>query len=216
MSQSAYVRSIEVLQDVKVGLIAFCEDARSVLSAVDMEVRRTRDWLEREQLTYWKAQIKRRNEEVGMARSELHRRRLSASNSEAISDTEQKEALRLAQRRLAEAEEKHEKVKRWIPILEHAITEYHAHSQPLGDHLAGNFENTSGGAGTDAQASLHSYLTLQAPSTPRFVPGSGDSSAQESTTTSSASAATAQTGEAVKSTEATTSAEAGTAPSGTR
>ncbi|MDR3635562.1 MAG: hypothetical protein P4L84_17290, partial [Isosphaeraceae bacterium] len=142
MSLSANVRSVDALKDVKLGLIAYAEDARAALTTVDMEVRRVRDWLEREQLSYWRNQVKRREEEVNMARSDLHRRRLSASNSESISDTEQKEALRLAQRRLAEAEEKVATVKRWIPIFEHASSEYRAHSQPLGDHLAGGFENT--------------------------------------------------------------------------
>src|SRR5581483_10779840 len=142
MSQGANVRSIEALSRYKNNLVAFAEDARVMVNGVDMEVRRTRNWLERDQLAHWKAQIKRRDQEVQQARTELHRRKLSQMNSDVITDTEQKEALRLAQRRLAEAEEMVEKTKRWIPVLDHAIAEYRSQSQPLGDHLAGGFENT--------------------------------------------------------------------------
>ncbi len=68
--------------------------------------RKMRDFLERDQLGYWQAQIKRRNEEVMQARSDLHRRKISQQGSDAVSDSEQKEALREAMRRLRIAEEK--------------------------------------------------------------------------------------------------------------
>jgi hypothetical protein len=142
MSQSANVRSIQAIRDFRAALATFAEDARNALSSSEMEVRRTRDWLTRDQLVYWQTQVKRRNEELSMARTELHRRRLSQQGSDAISDTEQKENLRIAQRRLLEAEEKVKLVKKWVPILEHAIAEYHSTSQPLGDRLTGALINS--------------------------------------------------------------------------
>ena len=104
MSQSANVRSIEAIHDFKIALANFAEDARNALSGVESDIRKTRNWLTRDQLTYWQGQVKRRTEEVSTARTELHRRRLSQQGSDAISDTEQREALRAAQRRLEEAE----------------------------------------------------------------------------------------------------------------
>ena len=74
----------------------------TALSGVDMELRRTRDWLERDQLGYWQAQIKRRQEDLMQARADLHKRKISQQGSDAVSDAEQKEALREAQRRLQE------------------------------------------------------------------------------------------------------------------
>lgn len=208
MSQGANVRSVDALKDVRLALISFSEDARAALTTVDMEVRRMRDWLEREQLSYWRAQVKRREEEVNMARSDLHRRRLSAGNSDAISDTEQKEALRLAQRRLVEAEEKVAMVKRWIPIFDHAAAEYRAHSQPLGDHLAGGFENTL--VSLDRMvSSLEAYLALHAPVTQRFAPASSSSDAGPATTSASTAAPATATTEAAP---AEAAAEGGTAP----
>ncbi len=164
MSDSANVRSIQAIRDFKVALANFAEDARNALSSSEMEVRRTRDWLLRDQLGYWTNQIKRRNEQVSMARADLHRRRLSQQGSDAVSDTEQKEAVRLAQRKLEEAELKVKLVKKWGPILEHAIAEYHSTSQPLGDRLTGTLVNSM--MLLDRMCTtLENYMAIQAKST---------------------------------------------------
>jgi hypothetical protein len=171
MNQSANVRSVDALQDFKLAMITFSEDAKNALTGVEMEVRRIRDWLVREQLAYWQTQVKRRNEAVSMARTELHRRRLSQQNSDAISDTEQKENLRTAQRRLEEAEDKVVRVKKWIPVLEHAIAEYHSAAQPLGDRLSGQYLNSMA-ALERTIAALDAYLTYAPPSAPVLPPES--------------------------------------------
>src|SRR6185437_3398164 len=120
----------------------FGEDARNALSGVEMDLRKMRDFLERDQLGYWQMQIKRREQDVTQARADLHRRKISQQGSDAVSDAEQKEALREAMKKLRFAEEKVALIKRLIPQLHHAIAEYHSHSQPLGDHLTGGFERS--------------------------------------------------------------------------
>src|ERR671912_1101985 len=137
MSQ-ANVRSVDALRDFKNALIAYAEEARNALNGVDMDVRRTRDWLERDQLMYWQTQVKKRNEQVSQARADLFRRQISQSNSDAVSDSDQKEALRIAIQRLRQAEEKLEKVRRWGPVLQHAIAEYNSTARPLGDRISGD------------------------------------------------------------------------------
>ncbi len=84
-----------------------------------------------------------------MARTELHRRKISQQGSDAVSDTEQKEALREAQRRLHMAEEKVEIVKKLIPIFHHAMAEYISHATPLADHLSGGDRQVAGEPGED-------------------------------------------------------------------
>jgi hypothetical protein len=167
MSKSANVLSVDTLKDFKVQMCNFAEDARNALSGVDMELRRMRDWLERDQLGYWVAQIKKRQEDLMQARSDLHRRKLSQSGSDAVSDADQKEALREATRRLHKAEEKVAVIKKLIPFLHHEIDEYHSHSQPLGDHLAGGFEKSLAGLEKMTTA-LDAYLALRAPTAPKF------------------------------------------------
>ena len=169
MSQSANVRSTETIREFRIALTTFAEEGRNALGSVEMELRRMRDWLQRDQLGYWQMQVKRSHEQLSTARTELHRRRLSQSNSDAISDSEQKEAVRAAQRRLEAAEDKVKRVKGWIPVLEHAVAEYHSSSMPLGDRLTGSLVNSL--ALLDRLlASLDAYLTLAPPSTPTIAP----------------------------------------------
>ncbi|HMF37292.1 MAG TPA: hypothetical protein VKF17_11655, partial [Isosphaeraceae bacterium] len=122
-------------------------------------------WLERDQLSYWQMQVKRRHEAMMMARTELYRRRISQQGSDAISDTEQKEALHEAQRRLRIAEEKVEVVKKLIPIFHHAMAEYVSRATPLADHLSGGVDRSLGSL-TKMIDSLEAYLALQAPAAP--------------------------------------------------
>jgi hypothetical protein len=165
MSQGANVRSVDAIKDFKIALITFAEEAQVALGSTEMEIRQIRNWLQRDQLSHWQSQVKRGQERVSMAKAELFRRQLSQANSDAISDTDQKEALRDAQRRLREAEDKVERIKRWFPVLEHAISEYHSQSQPLGDRLAGSFA-ASLNVLERMIVALDSYLAMAPPTAP--------------------------------------------------
>jgi hypothetical protein len=191
MSKSANVLSIQTLKDFKLAMITFAEDARNSLSGCDMELRRMRDWLERDQLGYWQAQIKKREEQLMQARADLHKRKISQQGSDAVSDAEQKENLREAQKRLRVAEEKYAAIKKLIPYLHHEIDEYHSHSQPLGDHLAGGFEKSLFTMEKMIQ-SLEAYLALQAPTAPSMsaVAETGATSATSSASTAVGSTST--------------------------
>lgn len=187
MSRSANVLSVQSLKDFKLAMCTFAEDARSALSGVDMELRRTRDWLERDQLGFWQSQVKKRSEDLMQARADLHKRKISQQGSDAVSDAEQKEALRDAQRRLRAAEEKVMLIKRLVPFLHHAIDEYHSHSQPLGDHLSGGFERSL--ATIERMVlSLEAYLATTAPSAQRMDDLAGAGSTGTAATTSAAAA----------------------------
>ncbi|QEH37084.1 hypothetical protein OJF2_56690 [Aquisphaera giovannonii] len=175
MADSAKVLSVQALKDFRVSLINFVEEARNALGGVDMELKRMRDWLERDQLGYWQMQVKRRHEKMMEARTELHRRKLSQQGSDAVSDTEQKENLREAQRKLRVAEEKVEIVKKLIPFFQHAAAEYVSHATPLADHLSGGVDRSLSTL-ERMVLSLEAYLATQAPSTPRLDDHGGSSS----------------------------------------
>ena len=84
------------------------------------------------------------------------------SSSDSVSDSDQKEALRLAIQRLRQAEEKLEKVRRWGPVLQHAIAEYNSAARPLGDRLSGDLVASL--ALLDRMvASLDAYMAIKAP-----------------------------------------------------
>src|SRR5262249_28049487 len=132
-----------------------------------------RNWLERDQLSYWQMQEKKRHEAMMTARTELARRRISQQGSDAISDTEQKEALREAQRRLRVAEEKVAIVKKLIPVFHQTLSEYASHATPLADHLSGGIEKSIASLEKMVQ-SLEAYLATAPPTLPRAnVSGQG-------------------------------------------
>jgi len=173
MSDSANVRSIDAIKHFRSVLATFAEDARNALGSSEMEVRRTRDWLARDQYTYWQAQIKRRSEQVSMARTDLHRRKLSAASSDAISDTEQKENLRFAENRLRDAEMMFDRIKKWVPRFDHSVAKYHSTSQPLGDRLTGSLVNSLALL-ERLVTTLESYIEIAPPSVaPAAMPTTG-------------------------------------------
>jgi hypothetical protein len=216
MSRAANVLSTQTLKDFKVSLVNFGEEARNALSGVDMELRRTRDWLERDQLGYWQAQVKRRQEEMMQARADLHKRKIPQQGSDAVSDTEQKEALRDATKRLRVAEEKVDLIKKkLIPFLNHEIAEYHSHAQPLGDHLSGGFERSIG-AMEKMVVALESYLALRVPVTPKSDPVAESGAAATASASSTAGSAKAATNGESTGEEPPSEAAAGNKPEGAR
>jgi hypothetical protein len=178
MSQSAKVLSVQALKDFRIAMINFIEEARNALSGTDMELKRNRDWLERDQLGYWQMQVKRRHEAMMMARTDLHRRRISQQGSDAVSDTEQKEALREAQRKLQVAEEKVAIVKKLIPVFQHAAAEYASAATPMLDHLSGGMEKSLMSLQRMVDA-IEAYLATAPPNTSAYWKDSTSSAASE-------------------------------------
>lgn len=135
MAEQANVHSIEAIKEFRAALCRFGEDTKNALGAVDMEVRRTLDWLLHDRPMHWQNEIKRCKEDLSQANAEVFRRRLQAKPGYAVQDTEQKELARHAQRRLNEAEHKLEVVKKWGPQLQHAVEEYRGRARPMSDMI---------------------------------------------------------------------------------
>lgn len=169
MSGRAKVISVQAIRDVRAALCAFEEDARGALTSIEMEVRRAVQWVRQEQVAYWTHEIRRSREIMSQARSDLNRKRISNHSPGDVSLGEEKEEVREAKRRLRTAEEKLEIVRRWGPVLESAVNEYHSYARPLGDTLAGDLQNAL--VRLDRLvASLEAYMALTAPSAPDLAP----------------------------------------------
>ncbi len=138
MSNQTAVHSIDALKDFRVALALFSEDALAALGAVEMEARRTVQWLQQDRRFYWQDQIKRRREHVALARSELFRRQLAKTPEYSPSCSEQKENLRKAEERLHEAEMRAALVKKWEPALQQAVLEYHGSIRRIKDLSSGD------------------------------------------------------------------------------
>jgi hypothetical protein len=138
MSTQTGVHSIDALKDFRVALALFAEDSLAALGAVDMELRRTVQWLQHNRRGYWQEQIKRRRERVAAAKAEVFRRTLGKTADYTPPQSEQKEELRKAEASLREAEMRAALVKKWEPALQQAIFEYHGSTRRIKDMASGD------------------------------------------------------------------------------
>lgn len=138
MSSQATVHSIDALKELRTALALYGDDTLGALGAVEAEVRRTMRWLQEERPYYWQEQIKRRREQVALAKSELFRRQLQKRPDYTPPMSEQKENLRKAEASLQDAEKRLAMVRKWQPLYKQAVLEYHASIQRLKDLSAGD------------------------------------------------------------------------------
>lgn len=163
MGSQASVHSVEALQDLRVALALFAEDALAALGSVDMEIRRTVQWLQHDRRAYWQEQIKRRRELVSAAQAEVFRRKLAKTADYSPAYSEQKELLRRAKASLEDAELRAALVKKWEPALQQAILEYHASARRIKDLAAGDVPRAVALLERLVDA-LEAYLRLAPPS----------------------------------------------------
>lgn len=133
MSESARVNSLDALKALHAALARYGPEALEALGAAEMEIRRVFDFLH-EQLKHWQRQVDKRHEDVNRARADLAHAR-SLRQGERSGYVEQEIALRKAQNRLREAEEKVVAVKRWLVHLPQAIHEYEGPARRLAGML---------------------------------------------------------------------------------
>lgn len=156
------VRSVDVLRAIREAFILFTDDSKHALDSMESEVRRCIDWLTHDQRIYWQNEVKRRKEKVSEAKAELHRKQISNMHGQNAHDSEQREGVREAVRRLEEAEDKVENVHRWLPLVERAVMEYNGQARPFADML--EFDAKSAIDALDRMiTALDEYMALTAP-----------------------------------------------------
>jgi hypothetical protein len=170
------VESIAVIRDVRGHLARFGEDAKHALAAAEMEIRRMVDWLTNDQRLYWQAEIRRRHDYLNNAKSELHRKRTGAMHGNKVQDADQKENVRVAKAKLEEAEDKLERIRRWIPQLQQAVMEYQSQARPLADMVDGDLEKSLASLERMIIA-LEQYVSMKAPTLAPEAPASSGSTA---------------------------------------
>jgi hypothetical protein len=136
MGEFAQVASIEALKDFRADLCTFAERASESLAAVQMAAQRTLDWLD-EQAKYWQREVRRWDDAVTQARTELARRKMIRIGDRAPDCTEQEKVLRAARLRLEEAEDKLATTRRWLPAFRRALDEYYGPARQLAGFLEG-------------------------------------------------------------------------------
>lgn len=124
MSDQADVKSIDTLAFVKGALAAFAHESGQAVSEVEIQGQRAVDWITVDQAAFWKAEVRRRTDQVNQARKDLeHCRTFKKVGDNAPSCIEEKKALEKAKQRLAHAEQKAEAVRRWTPVVQQQFRE---------------------------------------------------------------------------------------------
>ena len=125
MSTGAHVDSIDALKSFRVALIKFAEEANVALATAESELQRTIGWLERDQLSFWQMQIRKRQELLGRAQEALRMKKLFPDASGRFpTPIEEEKAVRRAKAILEEAEQKLANTKRWGRTLQREAMNY--------------------------------------------------------------------------------------------
>ena len=168
MSQSARVSSLDALKALHASLARYGPEAQEALGAADIEIRRVFDFLH-DQLKHWQRQVEKRQEDVNRARGDLAHAR-AMRKGERSGYVEQEIALRKAQVRLREAEDKVVVTKRWLLHLPQAVNEYEGPARRLGGLLDADLKQ--GLAVLENKiAILEAYMAVQAAPPPPAASG---------------------------------------------
>ena len=177
MSEAARVTSIPALADFRAALVAFADETKDALAAVEMEIRRTFDWLGA-QLQAWKQEVRLAEDAVFEAQQELARRKLMRVGGRPLDCTDQEKALRRAQGRLEHAEDQRDRTQKWLRDLPTDVTEYEGRGRQLQALVEGDLPRACALL-EHMIAALEAYVDLR--SAPRVEPSSARSSAPAET-----------------------------------
>lgn len=125
MSEQARVDSIDAIKFFRRALFKFAEAANVALGDAESDMLRTLTWLETEQTTYWQSEHRKRTDMVSRCKEAVRMKKLfKDASGRTPSAVDEEKALRIAQQKLQEAEEKIAAVKRYTQKLQKEILLY--------------------------------------------------------------------------------------------
>jgi len=139
MSESINVKSIDALSDFRVALIDFIDKSKRATSSAESEINHMHSWLDHTQLMHWKSSIRRAEEKLSQAKSELFRASISQPDNPR-GPTDQIKLVRKRKDEIIAAKLKLQKTQRWGRILEHENHEYQSALTPLTASLDGELQ----------------------------------------------------------------------------
>jgi hypothetical protein len=126
---TARVTSISALREFRLALSKYRSEAAAALIEAESEIQRTLVWLRHDRLSYWQKELRKRQELLTRAKSDMYRHIVASDSPRASVD--QKKGLEKAKRQLDEAEAKLLAIKRHIRILDHELVLYRGEVQGL-------------------------------------------------------------------------------------
>lgn len=167
MSEFARVTSIDALRQFKAALADFAEQVGLALSEAQSDVQRTVSWMSNDRLMHWQRELKKRNEKLALAKSELFRKQLESNDTRTSAVVERKNVAK-AERLVEEAEQKLKNVKKWKSVLERELMLFRAQCAQVSAVAQSDVPITIGRM-EKMIASLEAYISIAAPTS--GVPG---------------------------------------------
>jgi hypothetical protein len=160
MNHGAKVHDVDLLKDLHAAMAKFGVQAQAALDTANAEVRRSEDFLERQQ-AYWQQEVIRRQEELNRAKADLSRHRW-VHDGERVGGSELEMLVHRARNRLREADEKVEIVRRWKRQLPQAVGDFKGPASRLAGMLEADLRATLALL-ESRSAALEAYLAIAAP-----------------------------------------------------
>ena len=136
MLGGAYVGSVEAVRDFRAALQTFAQEAREAISAYDLELRRTLEWLLDAEPLHWQHEIRRCEDAVTEAKIELERRRHSKlPDGEPPCCMVEQKSLQRARMRKQHAEEKSAAMRKWGFVAQREAVQYRGSANQFTDML---------------------------------------------------------------------------------
>jgi chromosome condensin MukBEF ATPase and DNA-binding subunit MukB len=162
---TAKVGSIDSLRLFRAAMLKFAEAASIALADADGEISRTMGWLEGEQEAHWRGELRKRSEIANRCKDAVRQKKLyKDSTGRQQSAVDEEKALAIAQRRLAEAEQKLENVRRSRARLRKETDQYKGHVQRFATSVQHDLPVAAARL-EKMMMSLEAYVELAAPDT---------------------------------------------------
>jgi len=136
MHPSANVQNVDYLSMFQMSLQHFQEKAKDSLMNIDMDLRRTKDWLD-DMYSEWKAEIRKAEDALQQAKLELNRKKMMKIGDRAPDTSDEEKRVKKCMARLEHAEEKLERTKHWQRSLPQEILNYEGPGRQLKTQVEG-------------------------------------------------------------------------------
>ena len=186
MSQSANVRSLESLREFKTALVKFIDHAKRSIATSDGEVQRVSIWLDSTQPMHWLRQVRKSEELLTQAKSELFRATISQPDNPR-GPTDQVRLVKKRQAEIKYANERLEKTKQWSRRFERMQHDYRSGLSSLSSSLDGELQKVTVQLDNSIR-SLEAYLSttvtqdeqlLDSTASPQSIARKGDEQSDE-------------------------------------
>jgi hypothetical protein len=125
MSTGANVHSSEAIDAVRAALLSFAERTGDAIASLELEMQRVVEWVEHDRPRHWKNQNRIASDELTAAKAALSRCLMFPKTvSDRPACYEERQAVKQAQARLDYCERKAERVRHWMRVLPHELSEY--------------------------------------------------------------------------------------------